>query len=225
LGGDMEVFELPNMARAILKYLLDDHGEVIYSSADTLKKGDIYLLGLNPGGCGFITIKEHIETMLSKTKNSYLDEEWPNANPIYDEGCAPLQRRVRWLLEEIGYDVRDVCSSNLIFTTSRSSKELCFGLAGTCWAFHECVLEIVQPKLIITFGNSETSASPYFFLKSLLKGEEESIPSGHGGWVCKSFTTKINNRITCVIGLPHLSYYNPEGKMEVVNWLKGKLRI
>ncbi|MBF4237083.1 uracil-DNA glycosylase family protein, partial [Vibrio anguillarum] len=106
------------------------------------------------------SIGDHIDQMLTRTENSYLDEAWVNGISKYEVGQAPLQKRVSWLMEQLGYDVRDVCSTNLIFTTSKSSNELCFGLAGICWAFHESVLEIVQPKLIITFGNAETSASP-----------------------------------------------------------------
>ncbi|WP_214650326.1 uracil-DNA glycosylase family protein, partial [Vibrio anguillarum] len=143
-------------------------------------------MGLNPGGSGFISIGDHIDQMLTRTENSYLDEAWVNGISKYEVGQAPWQKRVSWLMEQLGYDVRDVCSTNLIFTTSKSSNELCFGLAGICWAFHESVLEIVQPKLIITFGNAETSASPYFFLKSLFKGNETTIASGHGQWVCKT---------------------------------------
>ncbi|MGL1014443.1 hypothetical protein ACSTEF_21940, partial [Vibrio vulnificus] len=225
LGGLMGKLELPKKAKETLRYLLNDHGEVVYSSSETLKKGDIYLMGLNPGGSGFISIGDHIDQMLTRTENSYLDEAWVNGISKYEVGQAPLQKRVSWLMEQLGYDVRDVCSTNLIFTTSKSSNELCFGLAGICWAFHESVLEIVQPKLIITFGNAETSASPYFFLKSLFKGNETTIASGHGQWVCKTFNTKINGRETCIVGLPHLSYYNPQGKTEVVDWLKEKLRI
>ena len=32
-------------------------GEVIYSSKETFKKGKYYFLGLNPGGEGFVSIK------------------------------------------------------------------------------------------------------------------------------------------------------------------------
>lgn len=216
--------DLLRSSKEILKHLLNDYGEVIYSSADTLKKGDVYLMGLNPGGEGFISINDHLDMMLSRTRNAYLDESWANGVSKYKAGNAPLQRRVKWLLEQLGYDVRDVCSTNLIFTTTKSSNELCFGLAGVCWAFHEVILDIVKPKIIITFGNSETSASPYFFLKRLLNGDETKIASGHGGWVCKALHTQINDREVCIIGLPHLSYYKLEGKDEVISWIKGMIR-
>lgn len=221
----MEKSNLPSKAKEILKYFLDSYGEVIYSSHETLKQGDIYLMGLNPGGGGHTKLGEHIDKMLTRTDNSYTDEAWTNRKTTHRKGEAPLQERVKGLIGSLGYNIEKVCSTNLIFTTSRSSNELCFGIAGICWAFHEILLDIVKPKIIITFGNSETSASPYFFLKSLFKGEEMKIPSGYGDWTCKGFNTTINGRDTFIVGLPHLSYYNPKGKNHVIKWIKDNGKI
>ena len=225
----MNKSDLPRIAKESLKHLLDRSGEVIYSSHETLKKGDIYLMGLNPGGdpdddeC--IKIREHFENILSKTTNSYVDEEWANGKGLSKKGKAPLQLRVQWLIKELGYEITDVCATNLIFQKSKSSDELCFGLAGICWRFHEHVIEIVQPKLILTFGNALKSASPYFFLKSLLGGDEiEPIKAGHGNWECRGFEAKINGRKTIIIGLPHLSYYNPD-KPNIIDWIKEHGRV
>lgn len=48
----VEKEQLPIFAENMLKHILDDIGEVVYSSHETLTKGDVYLLGLNPGGSG-----------------------------------------------------------------------------------------------------------------------------------------------------------------------------
>ena len=90
----------------------------IYSSHNTLSPGDIYLLGLNPGGKGYISIDKHLNDLLTKGTNSYLDEEWENGISKWSKGDAPLQKRVIYLIESLGYNVRDVCASNLIFVTS-----------------------------------------------------------------------------------------------------------
>lgn len=215
---------LPSKAKVILKHILIDHGEVIYSSHETLKKGDIYLLGLNPGGDGFISIEEHIDAMLTNTKNAYVDAPWPNGQKKWSVGENPLQKRVNWLLSNLGYEIRDVCASNLIFKTTQNSGDLCFGLAGLCWPFHELVLDIVQPKIILTFGNSKESA--YSFLRALYKGSEIAPqPSGHGNWLCKAFKTQINNKDVLVVGLPHMSYYNPIGKVDLIEWLLRNANI
>ena len=213
--------DLINIGKETLKHILNKYGEVIYSSHNTIKKGDIYLLGLNPGGEGFIMIDEHLSNLLTKETNSYLDEEWENGITKWKKGEAPLQKRVCYLLEALGYNVRDICASNLIFVTSRNSDEINYGLAGYCWRFHEYLIELIQPKLILCFGIS--SVSSYSFLKVLFEGEELTYDSHHGDWKCKAFNTVINNKEIKVIGVPHLSYYNIIGKDEVIKWLKDNL--
>ena len=186
-------------------------------------------MGLNPGGKPFITIGKHIDLMLTRTKNSYLDEFWKDQSDeavvLTDEQREPLQKRVVRLLADLGYDARNVCASNLILSTTRSAEGLCFGLAGLCWPVHEAVLEIVQPKLLLTFGNGPES--PYAFVKELLctNGKEQTIDSDHLGWVCKGFRTELNQRNLFVAGLIHLSRYNSIGKARVVQWLREEMDL
>ncbi len=223
----MEQIDLTATAKEYLAHILDMPGEVIYSSKDTLRKGDIYLMGLNPGGDEPKTIREHLDQMMSRENNAYLDESWKNGIAQFELGQAPLQRRIKWLIESLGYDVRDVCATNLIFNTSKSAEGVCFGLAGLCWRFHEHLLDIIQPRVIITFGNSVTSASPYYFLRSLFfkgsKEDDKQIEAGQGNGYCRSFKADINGRATVIIGLPHLSRYNIIGKDHVVDWVKQYL--
>ncbi|MCU8079107.1 hypothetical protein L5M16_11060, partial [Shewanella sp. SM103] len=80
----VEKEQLPIFAENTLKHILDDIGEVVYSSHETLRKGDVYLLGLNPGGSGQTnpdtgvpyTIRSHLQRMLKRNENSFYDESW-----------------------------------------------------------------------------------------------------------------------------------------------------
>lgn len=115
--------------RAQLRDILPASGNILYSSASTLKPGDIYLLGLNPGGdpCEIKhTVKDTIGQMPMKDSNSYLDESWSHRGKRLDIGQAPLQKRVDWLLTSIGLQTRSVCASNLIFQRTRSARSLDF---------------------------------------------------------------------------------------------------
>lgn len=59
----------------ITKDISDWKGGVLYSSKNTLKKGDFYLMGYNPGGSEKAeTIKVDIENLKNRTENSYFDE-------------------------------------------------------------------------------------------------------------------------------------------------------
>ena len=108
---------------------------------------------------------------------------------------------------------------NLIFVTSRSADDINYGLAGYCWRFHELILKVIKPKIILCFGISQVSS--YSFLWSLYGGKESTIQAEHGKWVCKSFRANIDGRETTVVGIPHLSYYSIIGKENVINWIKG----
>lgn len=217
--------ELPAFARNTLKHILQRPGEMLYSSHETIRPGSVYLMGLNPGGEGRNCIASHVDQMLYKTANSYLDEEWENRGGRWAVGQAPLQLRVRWLLAQLDLDPRTVCASNLIFLTSRDSDGVSFGLAGICWPFHEAIIEIVRPRLLLTFGNG-SGASPYAFIKELFcKGKEDEIEFGHGTTKCKGFSTEINGHSLYVAGLPHMSRFDPTGKYHIVTWLKSKLMV
>lgn len=209
--------EIPKVAKIALSDVLSQSGSILYSSHETLKPGNVYLLGFNPGGEGGSSVEQSIDSLLSNTVNAYLDESWDNQNGVWANGEAPLQKRVQWVLESLGLNPRDVCASNLIFLRSREATDICYSLAEKCWPVHQAILSIVKPKLIIAFGNSDTS--PYGYLHSMFGGKEEFLPSGHGNWSIKGFSCKIDGRPVYVAGLPHLSRYSPVGKSEVAKWL------
>lgn len=215
--------EIPIIAQESLSDIWGEPGGILYSSHETLKPGNVYLLGFNPGGSNGAPLSEIVRSMLSYSDNAYIDESWSNGNGKWEPGKAPLQQRIQWLLDELGLETSSVCASNLIFFQSRAASDINFSLAKKCWPVHEAILEVVQPKLIIAFGNSVDS--PYGYLHAMFGGKEEYMPSGHGNWQLKGFHCHINCRPVYVAGLPHLSRYSPVGKPQVVRWLAEHLSI
>lgn len=213
-----------DVAKEALFDLLDQPGGILYSNYASLTKGDIYFLGFNPGGAGGNTIRQSIESLPGKTHNAYLDEEWGSVESPYEKGQAVLQKRVRWVLEALGYEVQKVCASNLIFVQSREATGVAYSLADTCWLVHKTILELVKPKLILCCGNSDTS--PYGYLKHRFSGVEQYSPPGvaqHGSWTIKAFTADVEGDQVLVAGLPHLSRYNPINKHQVIGWIQQNL--
>ena len=214
-----DIAAIVRTAQRHLKPILDCSGNILYSSVGTLRPGLIYLLGLNPGGDprrhGRQTLRRVLQKLPSKTNNEYLDETWDGQST---PGTGLLQRRVKWLAAELRHDLQKVCASNLIFVRSRDARSSGYPeLAKLCWPVHEAILEIVRPRLVVTFGNS--SISPYAFLRSVL-GEafrERTFRAGHGNWRCRAFRTA--NRMW-VVGLPHLSRYAVNHHPEVAEWLR-----
>jgi hypothetical protein len=205
--------KLAQFARKRLHAILDMSGEVLYSGVSTLERGDIYLLGHNPGGDAanprLPTVRSSLEELPSKCINSYLDTLW--------SGRDALQRRVIWLLAGLGFHPTNVTASNLIFMRSRDAAGSQFGqFAELCWPVHEQSLQIVQPRIVVVYGNS--SNSPFSFLiQKYGVTRTEAFPSGHGDWLCRRF--EVPGRFL-VVGLPHLSRYDITKHSSVVRWIK-----
>ena len=212
-------------ARHHLAPILNRSGNILYSSAETLRPGPVYLLGLNPGGNPDDprhreqTIGSTLDVLHSKRENEYLDVSWRERGVRRPAGQAKLQRRVRRLAEMMGLNLQTVCSANLLFARSTTAENSDYSeLAPICWPVHELILGLVQPRLIVVFGNS--GISPYSYLVSRFEpAREETFPSGHGSWCCRSFNVGGMR----VAGLPHLSRYAVDLHPPVGEWLRTLL--
>lgn len=182
-------------------------------------------------------------------ENAYLDQCWESSckedpqkcqRQPCKKGTKPLQKRVRLLLEEIlELEPRDVCASNLIFFRSKNANGVHYPEdADRCWPIHALILQIVQPKLIIAFGNGEKE-STYSYLRDKFYNreqcEEEVYLAGYDNWKVRSFRCRLKVESPYadidigVVGLPHLSRYtidtetNKKDKDAVIKLLKSKL--
>lgn len=200
-------------------------GRVLYSAATSLRKGRVYVLGLNPGGDPNWfdgRIRDNIFPI--NEENAYLDESWGGRQP----GEHPLQKRISFLVEEqLGLNIRRVCASNLIFVRSQSAAKLSDfkKTADLCWPAHEAILNIVRPEALIVFGNSYNSPFSYLIEKVENIKWAKDFPSGHGNWNCRLFEGELVGRHVYVIGLPHLSRFNiinvyKKRKSPIINWIK-----
>jgi hypothetical protein len=203
--------------------LLRENGRFLYSPPSSVKKGEIYLLGINPGGSTNPlndTIKKHITNMANHS--AYLDEKWGK----HEKGMNPLQKRVRSLVDNLGLKLYDVCASNLIYVSSRNEIKL-GGFeefnkwADMCWDAHEIILKIVQPKAIVIFGNS-----PFQYLSKKAESVEwlPDFSSGHGNWKCRAFVGDFSGRRIKVLGVPHFSRFNIINKSDPIDWIKKHLQ-
>lgn len=141
---------------AILKEarLADKSGTVFCSGCETLKKGDVYFLGKNPGGSpteiSKTTVKRLYEYKDSPC-NAYLDEVWAGPKP----GQSLLQRRARYLFEELELCLRRACASNMVFVRPKALEELGFSwskAADLCWPVHQLILAHVRPRMVLVYG-------------------------------------------------------------------------
>lgn len=204
--------EFVSFAERRIARIIDESGKVLYSSAETLSKGDIYLLGINPGGVPGVSgtsIRENLQSFSTKTTNDYLDEVWEDSN---------LQLRVISLLEELGQDVRKVCASNMVFARTKSEPGTAeFNrYADICWPVHEEVIKIVEPKILVVFGSI---AYKYLWYRAGKPVEDK----GESGYLhpCRAFAKLYGGVSLKVIGIPHMS--RRPAKQEAIRFIKNYL--
>ena len=89
---DYNIDELVEKIKIHLNTLLNESGSIVFSSIDTLRKGELYTLGLNPGGGAIIPLTRILNELPLKKYNAYIDEQWKNEkSKNYKKGQHPLQ--------------------------------------------------------------------------------------------------------------------------------------
>ena len=207
---------------------LSKSGEFIYSATNTLRKGDVYLLGFNPGSSPDDktqrTIKEDLENFESTTINKTLDEFWSDDK----KSTKPLQdilpQLIHYLLD---IDLREICQSNLIFARSIDATSLddFMSHADKCWPCHELILNIIQPKLLLCNGSGEKNSSYSYIGKKFEVNDLEWKEHGNTTASWKVFNTTILKRETIVVAFPHTSYFHKRKDIEGEKWFKERIEI
>jgi hypothetical protein len=214
---------------------LEDHpGSIIYSSDSTLKKGDFYFLGQNPGGndekkYGEDTIQNQL--LQSGEHNEYIHGQWSGSKGRIH------QHNIKKMFEDLEINIEDVFSTNLSFIRSGRTETYVRNMEDdfdVFWLIHEHFLSIVQPKFIIANG-----AKPRDYFKNKMfqiHKEDKKIMKNYGRYkhVAKYFigslrVGKILLEPMTVLAIPHLSNvtnstedYNNYYR-EGVMWLKNEL--
>lgn len=152
---------IERFAKLIPAELNEYSGSVFYSGRNAFQgKKDLYIVGLNPGGSELLQKKEtillHTEKTLREDPNwsEYFDESWKGHKP----GKFGLQPRILHLLKKLNLSPHDIPASNICFV--RSSREsgipakVFNDYCESCWQFHEAVINELEIKIILCFGNT-----------------------------------------------------------------------
>jgi hypothetical protein len=205
------------------------NGAILYSASDTLLGGGkFYLMGTNPGGDPDAAVQKEntidaaIDAMMTQKANSYLDENWIDESSDKDkEGNALVQQRIQKLASEILYeDLRKICATNLLFGRSRRSNtdylatDSFWTHVDLCWPVHLFFISLIDPKVLIVFGNGTESPYAYIQWKYDVSSDlEDHLPSGYSNWQIKRLRdVPIWGKKRTLIGVPHFSYFNPKNK-------------
>lgn len=178
---------------------LSQSGSLLYSTAETLREGRIYLMGINPGG------------KQESSPGAIIDNIYTDRCAYFEPGWGPVgekfQERVRDLIRGItDKDINDICASNLIFRRTPNDSRLQFkSEAETCWPVHEKIFEIVMPQCLILLGTGQLfsyvhrmlSGGPYEKVK--ITGENKAYVKSFEGVLPKS------DKKVSVLAIPHPS--------------------
>jgi hypothetical protein len=143
-------------------------GSILYSGNETLRKGNFYFLGANPGGHSDQSNSKYPDTILNQVlrKNSYpsfneyFDGKWKRSGSRSSlPGHALLQKRIKYLFTKLELDLRSILSTNLVFVRSPTLNKFKLNFneeAERCWKIHKILLKKVMPKFIIVYGSDAT---------------------------------------------------------------------
>ncbi len=173
--------------RGLAPYVQNGPGEVFFSGQTTFKKGDYFIMGLNPGGGDvYHSVIETAGEVEPGRFSNYLDQCWQpecwNSTLRFDpaktvchhgNGTEKHQRGVQTIARRSGIkDLRDVFATQAIFLKSPNTKSFKseYGVNmkhafETCWPVHKVMLSIVQPKVIVCLGFQDDESS-FAFLQT-----------------------------------------------------------
>jgi hypothetical protein len=157
-------------------------GEVFSTGTSSLRGGDLYVLGLNPGfGTAYPTIRDHVVNWSLESYSAFVDQCWQkrcwntdcfalqgNARCSCQRGTKAHQRAVQRIVERAkpGQDLRLVFATNAIFAQSASAasfkKQTGLSLSqafDACWPVHQFFLSHIRPKVILSLGYSQDASA------------------------------------------------------------------
>ena len=240
-----------NILEKIVYNLDYDHksGSILYSGNETLRKGNFYFLGANPGGHSDQNSNKFPDTIANQllrkntypSFNEYYDAKWEkNGSKTSLPGQSLLQRRIKFLFTKLELDLKNILSTNLVFLRSPTLNKFQLNFnqeAERCWEIHKILLEKVMPKFIIVYGSDATRfickkmdihTEDYF--KVISANEDKKFSHFNGKLKLDSFELDIN-----LLSVPHLSRFkiNAMGKnygdaydsQDAIAWMKEKIKI
>ena len=206
--------------------LQDESGSVIYSGNSTLREGDYYFLGQNPGGNAEVYSGDTIISQLLQSGefNEYHEGEWTGKKH---------QSNIVKMFSDFNINLANTFSTNLSFIRSVNTNKYNRNLKNDYkifWPVHKYCLSVVKPKVIICNG---ADAREFFikkmrvfphtyeerFLERLYRGRRMKCISVRGSLV--THEKKLNIQLLSVF---HLSKWPYEDYQKSVLWLKSKIK-
>lgn len=207
--------------------LRDRSGGVLQSAEATLRPGDIYFIGINPGGeDGGVDSQLpliHESLAMSRMGCNAFDQDWSRERAGYPPGQSPMQRRFKHIAARLGKSYGEIAATNLTFTRSRSvgvhpgmTAEL-----GHCLRVHARFLDVVKPSTIWLMGSTGEIENAM----RLRVAKQDWRPSGYSNWTIGRGAVDFCGREYQLCHTPHLSFWDPETNPDALAHAFGDLLV
>jgi hypothetical protein len=202
--GWLKYYNLYEALRKLGGTFLGYYGRFMYNPISVLRKGNYYLLAINPG---FNEARPEDHTFLrDEIRNWGGDGKRAYHAMVQEHWGGHFEASVKALWREIGLDLGELCASNLYFCSSTVEKEmpsLSESDKRACWSVHRAVLEIVEPRCILVFS---TAQDKYSMLLDSLMGLRRGKDFGTSACTCKMAVGEYRKRPTMLVGIPYPNY-------------------
>jgi hypothetical protein len=199
--------------------ITDKSGAALYSSIKTIQPGKFLIIGLNPGGDPMKikpSIRENLEAIKEEGFINEYCKTWYEDNKDKEHR---LQKNMKELFRNAGYELNSICATNIIYHRTRSEKDLTKSDFKMYEQFLKELIKIVNPSILVTFGK-RTYVELQNNFKSDLQSKEQYEDSGHGKWLIRYQEILLFGKKRLLIGFPHLSRYVIYNKPAKLKWFK-----
>ena len=197
-------YNLYEALRGLGDTFLGYYGRFMYNPISMLRKGDYYLLGINPG---FKKDRKEDYTFLRDEIREWgEDKKLAYHAMVKEHWDTDFQESVKALWRKIDRDLGELCASNLYFCSSTAEKKmpsLSEHEKNACLSVHKAVLEIIEPKCILVFSTGEEK---YSMVLNSLDGLHEEEGLGPDACKCRVAVGEYKNRPTMLVGIPYPNY-------------------
>ncbi|MGC6412325.1 MAG: hypothetical protein ACON4F_05790 [Candidatus Puniceispirillaceae bacterium] len=210
-------------------------GSLLYSANHTLKKGDWYFLGSNPGGSSNQfenpeedTIENHL-LRKNENFNEFSEGIWFARGKPQPPGLHTHQKRIKQLFADLPPDLKTVCSSNISFVRTVDEDSYDNNLRKVdeelCWQVHKFILSLVKPRFVICNGKRAND----FFKNKMIVNEycEIELKPNPQRKICTLNVgaieaDKLKLEKVFLFSVPHLSRFSYFPRSS--EWIKEKIK-
>jgi hypothetical protein len=189
---------------------MSETGQIIYSGIDTLRPGDFYFIGSNPGVDRSNRVLKELPLNMENW-SAYTQQCWRCGELT---GCTKHsktfhQNNVVALMVELGLRPEDTFATNLIFREGLKPKLAYADVdMNRYWRLHRRLLMKVKPKYIVCLGNNldKDEYSAFRIVRALADKKTKVVKREQGKFFRAAFNLEGGGITPMVIGVRHPSY-------------------